>query len=80
MEIMEKQNTIINGRGKNIKLLSYKFIDTRKMVPEYRSIGYEIEKELRLNLRPYMKNGIKMCREYVDGIGCQMKNLIYYLR
>lgn len=64
-----------------VKLLSNKEINNgwmTKIKPHHYEIGYKPEEEMPYCYLPYFRDGEKIARAYIDGIGCQMRHAIYY--
>ena len=64
----------------DIYLLSYKKLDTSKVKIHHVETGMKPDKDLRYSQTPYLRNGIKVARLYIDGIGVLERHAIYHLR
>ncbi len=53
---------------------------SNKLKPDHTELGYKPESELYYSDCPYMRDGIKVARVYIDGIGCQQRHAIYHLK
>jgi len=64
------------------KLLSYKNLHLwhhSSGVPIHHYEGPQAEKDMYYNDRPYLRNGIKVARNYVDGVGQFARYAIFHL-
>ncbi len=65
------------------KLLSYKRLGLwhrSKRIKPHHYEGPQCGIDLHYDDRPYMRNGIKIARNYKDGIGFQERYAVYHLR
>ncbi len=67
-------------------LLSYKRLHlwhssrSYKLKVHHFEYGYGPENDLFYSDRVYLRNGVKVARMYIDGIGFQQKHAIFHLR